>query len=347
MAAPLPASAAPEGSAGRDGHEGGAGRAGPVGVVGLGLVGSALAGRLADRGIAVVGFDLRPEARRRFVAGQRSDAPPCTAVDSLAALSCQVTAVVLAVFDTRDVLQVVEAPGGLLGAGSRVTAVIDCSTGDPDALQALAGRLHDRGIDLIEAPLSGSSEQIAGGVATMLLGGAAPAIARQVTILEALSPRRIHVGDAGFGARAKLATNLVLGLNRAVLAEGMVFASRLGIAPQAFLDLVLATPARSAAAEAKGALMVSGRFDAPQSRIRQHLKDVRMMLAQAEAIGQPLPLSAAHADLMAAAVAAGDGDLDNAGLIRQWLRMADPDLNAAPAQAGRPPSNPTQEDPDA
>jgi 3-hydroxyisobutyrate dehydrogenase-like beta-hydroxyacid dehydrogenase len=87
---------------------------------------------------------------------------------------------------------------------------------------------------------------------------------------------------------------------------------------------VLATPARSAAAETKGAMMVSGRFDNPQSRIRQHLKDVRLMLAQASGSGQPLPLSASHATLMDAAVQAGDGDLDNAGLIRQWRRLADP-----------------------
>ncbi|MFO1297158.1 MAG: NAD-binding protein [Rubrivivax sp.] len=122
------------------------------------------------------------------------------------------------------------------------------------------------------------------------------------------------------GARAKLATNLVLGLNRAVLAEGFVFAERLGITPATFLELVLATPARSEAALAKGEQMVRGDFDAPQSRIRQHLKDVELMLAGAEAAGQRLPLSEAHAALLRAAVAAGDGELDNAAIVRQLRR---------------------------
>ncbi|MDB5858714.1 MAG: glxR, partial [Ramlibacter sp.] len=138
-------------------------------------------------------------------------------------------------------------------------------------------------------------------------------------VLDAVATRRVHVGAAGMAARAKLATNLVLGLNRAVLAEGMAFAESLGIPPATFLALVLATPARSAAAEVKGPMMASGRFE-PQSRIRQHLKDVGLMLAAAHVAGQPLPLSETHARLMRDAIAAGDGDLDNAAIIRQWRR---------------------------
>jgi 3-hydroxyisobutyrate dehydrogenase-like beta-hydroxyacid dehydrogenase len=120
-------------------------------------------------------------------------------------------------------------------------------------------------------------------------------------------------------ARAKLATNLVLGLNRTALAEGMVFAESLGIAPAAFLELVLATPASSEAAKVKGAMMVTENF-APQSRIRQHLKDVQIMLAMANASEQELPLSQTHAKLMQSAIQAGDGELDNAAIIQQIRR---------------------------
>jgi 3-hydroxyisobutyrate dehydrogenase-like beta-hydroxyacid dehydrogenase len=218
---------------------------------------------------------------------------------------------------------VLETEDGLLSAGHVVHTVIDCSTGTPQALQALAARLQERGIAFIEGPLSGSSQQIAAGEATQLLGGEAQAIARHLPVFEAVARQRVHVGAAGMAAKAKLATNLVLGLNRAVLAEGMAFAESLGIAPDAFLALVLATPARSAAAEAKGPLMASGRFE-PQSRIRQHLKDVGLMLEAARGAGQPLPLSETHAQLMRDAIAAGDGDLDNAAIIRQWRRDRSP-----------------------
>ena len=287
-------------------------RSAPVGLVGLGLVGTALAQRLTRAGFEVVGFDIRAEARDALQSqGSRVAASPREI-----GVSCQV--VVLAVFDTAGAIEAIEGPDGL-AAGGAMRAVVDCSTGIPESLEALGQRLAARHIDLVEAPLSGSSSQIAAGDATMLLGGDGDAIAALAPWLSALSSKRIHVGGAGAGARAKLATNLVLGLNRAALAEGMVLAESMGIAPARFLELVLATPARSDAALAKGAMMVNEDF-APQSRIRQHLKDVDLMLDNGRRSGQRLPLSEAHATLMRAAVAAGDGELDNAAILRQLRR---------------------------
>jgi len=287
--------------------------AAPVGLVGLGLVGRALAHRLSLAGRAVLGHDHREEANAAWAAGGGQLA------GSLGELGVRCAAVVLAVFDTTGVLEVVEGLQGLLSRGTP-QVLLDCSTGDPDALQALAGRLAQRGVDFIEAPLSGSSRQIEQGEATMLLGAEPAALRRHAALLASMATQRIAVGGAGMGARAKLATNLVLGLNRAALAEGMVFAQRLGIAPAAFLELVLSTPARSDAALAKGAQMVNGEF-APQSRVHQHLKDVQLMLDQAGAVGQRLPLSEAHAALLRGAVEAGDGELDNAAIIRQIRRL--------------------------
>ena len=284
----------------------------PVGLVGLGLVGTALGQRLTSAGFAVLGYDQREEARAAWAAAGGAVA------HDLADLGARCGRAVLAVFDTVGVLQVLEGPGGLLQTGTPA-AVVDCSTGDPAALQALAGRLAAHGVDFLEAPLSGSSQQIADGQATLLLGATPGAAQRHADLLQALSPARVHVGGPGLGASAKLATNLVLGLNRAALAEGMAFAERLGIAPEAFLQLVLATPARSDAAQVKGQRMVRGDFE-PQSRIRQHLKDVQLMLDAAQAAGQRLPLSTVHAALLQAAVNAGDGELDNAAIVRQMRR---------------------------
>ena len=292
-----------------------------IAIIGLGLVGTAIAGRLREGGFQVTGFDLRPEARDAF--DQRGYA----VASSLSALAAQVDCAVLAVFDTQGVLQVVEGAGGLLDghntAHRRLRCIVDCSTGAPDLLEALAGRLAARAIDFIEAPLSGSSVQIANGDATMLLGATPTALQRADALLQAISPTRLQVGGAGMGARAKLATNLVLGLNRAALAEGMVFARALGIEPAQFLQLVLRSPARSGAAEAKGEMMVQlleGSETAVQSRITQHLKDVDLMLGAAALTAQRLPLSQTHAALMRAAVKAGDGDLDNAAIVRQISR---------------------------
>jgi 3-hydroxyisobutyrate dehydrogenase-like beta-hydroxyacid dehydrogenase len=298
-----------------------------IGLIGLGLVGSALGARLVDAGFEVLGYDRSPAASDAW---QRAGGRTATSLPELGESCPQI---VLAVFDTAGVLDVIEGPAGILSLGlpeaagssapaaqAKLRAFIDCSTGDPAILEALAARLAARSLDFIEAPLSGSSQQIAAGRATMLLGGDTTAIERHGALLQALSPQRLHVGGAGMGARAKLATNLVLGLNRAALAEGLVFAEKLGMTPATFLELVLATPARSEAALAKGERMVRGDFMPAQSRIHQHLKDLQLMLEAARATGQRLPLTETHAALLRAALAAGDGELDNAAIVRQLRR---------------------------
>lgn len=292
----------------------------PIGLIGLGLVGRALAQRLQAAGKQVLGWDVQESARLSFSGGR--------VAASLHDIGRQCQTVLLAIYETRDVQGLVADAQGLLAPGHGVRCLIDCSTGDPDLLEALALQLQGRGITLLEAPLSGSSEQIAEGQATLLLGGPAQAVAEHEGLLATLSETRIHLGPAGMAARAKLATNLVLGLNRAALAEGLVFAEALGIAPERFLELVLATPARSVAAQVKGPLMVAQHFAPPQSRIRQHLKDVDLMRAQAERAGLPLPLSSAHAALLRAAVDAGDGELDNAAIVRQLRRARTPPTDA-------------------
>lgn len=284
-----------------------------AGLVGLGLVGQALGQRLRAQGWRTLGYDIRREAREMFSAAGGESAATLREVGG----TCE--EVVLAVFDTRGVIDVLESAEGLLAGGHRVQAVIDCSTGSPGEVEQLAARLAKRQIDFIESPLSGSSEQIEAGEAVALLGGDGEAIARHADLLSCIASERIHAGGAGTGARAKLATNLVLGLNRAVLAEGMAFGEALGIDPALFLKLVLATPARSAAAQVKGPLMVARDF-APRSRVRQHLKDVELMLDAARHAGLQLPFSEIHARLMRDAVAAGEGELDNAAILLRLLK---------------------------
>lgn len=274
-----------------------AGGARDVGVIGLGLVGRAIASRLAAAGFTVTGYDIDPQALAAFE-GRKAV--------SAAGVAAAASRIVLAVYDTPDVERV--------AAEAKPALFIDCTTGDPVRVAALAKRLAAEGVGYVEAPLSGSSQAIARGEAAMFVGGDATGCE---DILAAISAQRHAAGGPGMGARAKLATNLVLELNRAALAEGMAFAEVLGIPRAAFLTMIEGSPAASAAALAKGRKMAALDW-APESRIRQHLKDVDHMLALSREAKFPLPLTGTHAGLLAAAVAAGDGDLDNAALIRRW-----------------------------
>ena len=288
-----------------------------IGLVGLGLVGTALAKRLSLAGYGCIGFDINPVAMKVF------ESSGFEVATSVASLLEKTNTLVVAVFDTKGVLdlvsQITQHRPDAHQVPSEPLVLIDCSTGDPLKLADLAKQLALNNIQLIEAPLSGSSVQIANGEATLLLGGEAHQIENMGNVLNALATAKVHVGSVGMAGKAKLATNLVLGLNRAALAEGIVFAQAMGIKPAAFLQLVLSTPARSEAAVVKGDMMVKEQFE-PQSRIRQHLKDVQLMLDIAQDHSQNLPLSQAHAQLMRNAIEQGDGELDNAAIIRQIRR---------------------------
>ena len=294
----------------------------PVGLIGLGLLGQALAQRLLAASFAVVGFDIEESKRAKLAALGGEPA------GTIAALARTASVIVLAVFDTDQVEQVVEQE--LLAAVGETSGktVLCVSTCDPDRIAALAGQIKARGIRFVETPVSGSSAQVAAGEGVALIGGEETVVAEVDAILEALFPLRFRIGKVGDGGRAKLAANLILGLNRMALAEGLLFAERLGLDPEAFLKVARRSPAYSTVMDTKGAKMVHGDFS-PQGFAHQHLKDINLMLAQAERVGQPLPSLRVHADILAACVAHGQGDLDNSVVIAELRRRGDQGPGAA------------------
>ena len=280
----------------------------PVGLVGFGLMGEVYAGRLTAAGFAVTAFDVdAAKSARMAQIGVRAA--------SLAEIARDCDPVVLAVFSTDQVEDVVERT--LLPA-ARGKIVICTSTCDPDRIAALGARI-DRRLRFLEVPVSGTSEQVRQGDGVGLIGGDAQTAADAGAVLDALFPRRFHIGTYGDGGRAKLAINLILGLHRLALAEGLVFAGRLGLDPAAFLKVARSSAAESQVMGTKGPKMVSGDFK-PEGRVRQTLKDVQLMLDQAKKLGQQLPLLEINADVLKACVDHGEADLDNSIVIEEIRR---------------------------
>jgi 3-hydroxyisobutyrate dehydrogenase-like beta-hydroxyacid dehydrogenase len=282
-------------------------------VIGLGLLGEALARRLFAGGFAVSGYDLDPAktARLAELGG--------TAAASIAAVAKDCQTIVLAVFSTEQVETVLERE--ILPAVGRGSGriVLCASTCDPDRIASLGERVTARGLRLLEIPVSGSSGQVARGEGVALIGGDRDVLTAVEPVLCALFAARFHIGKLGDGGRAKLAINLILGLNRLALAEGLVFAERLGLDAASFLDVARQSAAHSQVMDVKGAKMVRGDF-VPEGRIAQHLKDVHLMLEQAARVRQELPLLAIHADVLEACVRHGQGDLDNCVVIEEIRR---------------------------
>lgn len=287
-----------------------------TGLIGLGLVGTAMAERLLDERMDVFGFDIDSAKRDhlRNLGGK--------AVANPAQVAEQTDRIILSLPNTDVVLQVVEGPDGLLESIPTVSGpryIIDTTTGDPEETAALAQRLARQNIYFLDAPFSGSSSQVRDKEIVFMVGGNKTAFEKCKDIFDALGKKVFYVGESGSGSKAKLAGNLILGLNRLALAEGLVFASKLGLDPKAFLELLKITPAYSAAMDVKGKKMLDGDFQ-PQARLRQHHKDVSIILKYAKKVGQELPLSTVHLDVLKKAIEAGDGDLDNSAVIREIER---------------------------
>ena len=288
-------------------------RAAPVAIVGLGLMGEVYAQRLLDAKIPVTGFDIDAARRSRLaLIGGRP-------TGSIAELAKPARCIIIAVFNTEQVEDVIEnhlLPA--LGEGSG-KIVLCMSTVDPDRVAALAARVIPRGIRYLDVPVSGTSDQVRRDDGVALIGGDITIADEVKDVLDALFARRFHIGKVGDGGRAKLAVNLILGLNRLALAEGLVFAERLGLNPAAFLDVARGSASYSQVMETKGPKMVRGDFT-PEGRVKQTLKDAHLMLDQAAAVGQRLSMLEVHADVLEACVRAGEADLDNSAVIKEIRR---------------------------
>jgi 3-hydroxyisobutyrate dehydrogenase-like beta-hydroxyacid dehydrogenase len=282
--------------------------ANPVGVVGLGLMGEVYVGRLIAAGFSVTGFDVDAAKNQRLAQiGARAG--------SLAGIARDCDPIVVAVFNTDQVEEVVERALLPAAAGK---IVICTSTCDPDRMAALGARVATR-LRFLEVPVSGTSAQVRHGDGVGLVGGDRRIAADAAPVLDALFPKRFHIGKAGDGGRAKLAVNLILALNRLALAEGLVFAARLGLDPAAFLDVARSSAAASQVMDTKGPKMVRRDF-APEGRVRQSLKDAHLMLDQARKAGQALPLLEIHAEVLEACLRHGEGEQDNSIVIEEIRR---------------------------
>lgn len=291
-----------------------------VGIAGLGLMGMASAQRLALAGFDLMGYDVDAGRAAAFV---RADETGRIAAHSLAQLAQRCDAIVLAVFDTDQVEQVLFSQTGLITAAraaGRTPALVCISTCDPDRIAALGKRCVAQGLPFIESPISGTSQTLAKGEAVGLVAGRDQDLAWAAPVLEALCTRRHVLGAPGNAARAKLAVNLVLGLNRGAMAEGLQFAQQLGLDPQAFLQVLIGSAAYSRVMEVKGPAMALRQFDPPQSRVDQSLKDFRLILAQAGARAQSLPFADVYVQLLEDCVQEDEGQFDNAAIIEAIAR---------------------------
>jgi len=276
-------------------------------VIGLGLMGTAIVERLLQHGYRVAVWNRSPEKAERLLqlGAVWSDNP-----------LAECSRVIVSLYSSAVVAEIIER---MLTGPCAVQVIVDTTTGEPSDAVTLSRRLAERGVKYLGAPISGSSQQTRRGDATVIVDGEPSDFDACADLWPVLGCKVFHVGACGSAAKTKLVTNLVLGLNRAALAEGLSFAESIGISPERALEVLEGSVAYSRTMETKGRKMIEKDFRV-EARLSQHLKDVRLMLDEAQAAGCDLHLTQTHARLLETAEAAGCGELDNSAIIKVYAR---------------------------
>lgn len=300
-----------------------------VAVVGLGVMGSPMAVRLARAGHDVIGFNRNPAKVHALVeAGGRAAASLGEAVDGA-------EVVLTALPDTPDVRAVLLGDSGVLAHLSSGSLCVDLSTIAPAAARDLANAAAERGIAMLDAPVSGGEQGAIAGTLSIMVGGQPEDVERARPLLAELGRTIVHVGPHGAGQLTKAANQLVVAGNLALVAEAVVFLQANGLDPERALEVLGGGLAGSRVLDQKGPAMLEQRFR-PGFRLRLHQKDLGIALDAARAAGVVTPLGALAGQLVASAVAQGLGDLDHAAIFRVLERLsgrAEEPGGPAPAEA--------------
>jgi 3-hydroxyisobutyrate dehydrogenase-like beta-hydroxyacid dehydrogenase len=265
--------------------------------------------------LAEAGFELsvwtRAEAKARRFADEHDGA---TAAGTPAEAADAAGVAITMVPDSPEVEQVLLGEGGAAEGLSDGDLCVDMSTIAPTATKAIGERLAERGITLIDAPVTGSRPKAEDGTLTIMVGGEEDAFDRARPLFEAMGQLVVHVGPQGHGEMVKLINNVLAAVNAAALGEGIELAKAAGLDTDKLRQVVASGAGASTMLELKAEPMLDGDFEA-LFKLEHMLKDVRHCLAEARELGLELPLASAAERLYAAAAESGHAEDDFAAVV--------------------------------
>jgi len=285
-----------------------------VGFIGLGVMGKAMAMNLRK-----AGFPLTVHNRSRGKV-ESLVAAGASAAETPAGVARASEVLLLSLPDTPDVEQVLFGPQGVLEGARAGLTVVDTSTISATATMAFAGRLAERGVSLVDSPVSGGPKGAAEGTLACMLGGDAQVIERCTPVLRAIGKTFVHVGPTGAGQVAKACNQLAIVATLLGVSEAIALCKKTGIDPTRMREALLGGSARSFVLENHGKRILEGML-APGFRATLMHKDVKLALAAGRDAGVFMPVTALGAQLLGALCATGREGLDSAavGLLVQEL----------------------------
>jgi 2-hydroxy-3-oxopropionate reductase len=279
-----------------------------LGFVGLGAMGLPMASNLLKHGYALTVWARRAEAMAPLVAAGAA------AGTSPADVAAKSDITLTMVTDDRGVEEVMLGENGIL-YGSRPGALaIDHSTIAPDTARLIATALSARGIDLLDAPVSGGAAAARAGTLAVMVGGRDSAVNQARPVLSCYAATIVHIGPNGAGQIAKACNQICTIVNQLGAAEAMLLAERAGVDPTRVKDVLMAGFGASRMLELQAPKMIARAFDG-KVESRLHYKDIQIVLALAQSLGLRLPATSAAADVLATLQQRGGAKQDSAAVF--------------------------------
>lgn len=286
-----------------------------IGFIGLGIMGKPMSKNILKAGYELVVYNRSQDAVSELVAAGAQ------AVDSPKAVAELADIIITMLPNSPQVKEVVLGENGVIEGAKQGAILIDMSSIAPLVSREIAAKLAEKGIEMLDAPVSGGEPKAIDATLSVMVGGKQEIFDACYNLMKTMAGSVVRTGDIGAGNVTKLANQVIVALNIAAMSEALVLASKAGVEPELVYQAIRGGLAGSTVLDAKAPLVLDRKFN-PGFRINLHIKDLTNVLETSHEIGIPLPLTAAVMEMMQALKVDGMGDLDHGALIRYYEKMA-------------------------
>jgi 2-hydroxy-3-oxopropionate reductase len=286
-----------------------------IGFIGLGIMGRPMSGHLVKAGFSVTGYEVSPENAKKAAQGGVS------LVSSVAELAAR-SSVIINMLPTPAIsLSTALGSGGIAENAAPGVLVLEMSSLSAMTVREIHQGLAAKGIHMLDAPVSGGEAKATDATLAIMAGGAQEDYDRALPVLKAMSASVTRVGGIGAGSIAKLANQIIVGVNIAAMAEAFTLAAKAGVDPGLVFEAIRGGLAGSAVLESKGPMVLERNYT-PGARMEIHIKDLLNVLETAHTLSAPVPLAAQVMEMMQSLKANGMGQIDHGGLVRFYELLA-------------------------
>lgn len=286
-----------------------------IGFIGLGIMGKPMSENLIKAGYTLVVCD-----RNQSVVDELT-AKGATAAPNVKDLAAQVDMIITMLPNSPHVKEVALGANGIIDGAKAGVIYVDMSSIDPIVAREVASALKEKGIPMLDAPVSGGQPKAIDGTLSVMVGGPQDIFDTVEPVLKAMAGSVVRTGEIGAGNVTKLANQIIVALNIAAMSEALVLATKTGVEPELVYKAIRGGLAGSTVLDAKAPLVMDRKFE-PGFRIDLHIKDLQNVMDTAHSVGVPLPLSAAVMEMMQAMRVDGKGGQDHGGLIQHYEKLA-------------------------